>query len=610
MTIQSSRAPGSVDRAGERLIIESPPGMGANAWGVIAQELLMFAHGEELSSTSIGVPVDQGSRLRRVLDQPWPGRAWPWDWSRSAEQAADRSVGMGDALDALLEPEVAPRLSGDDVRRELASSGFARTLLPAQAEAVGRLVPAGNGGNFSVPGSGKTTMTLALYAILRARGLVDRLLVVAPASAYEAWRTEPLDCFAEGSVPSFEVAPRMPARSSEIVIYNYERVAMGATRAAIDGWAHGRRLMVVYDEAHRAKRGADGLHGVAARDLSQLALARFVLTGTPMPNSRSDLAAILDLAWPGRGEWLADPGTVRADRTWVRITKHDLGLDDPVIEVEHVDLDPAHRAIYDALVTGLHDNAALLESFPSMASKATTRLVAAAANPALLLGEVDDAMLRWTEDLDVPDSIGELLQRLPAVVRPAKMLRVAQYAAEHRERGEKLLVWTNFLGNVRELARILAPWQPAVVTGNVPVEDPMAPTDRIRELARFRMDDACTVLIATPQTLGEGVSLHRTCQSQIHLDRSFNAGQFLQAIDRTHRVGMPEGTTARVKVLLARNTIDQIVHERLRGKVERMNTVLDDPALRRLALPDDDTKAGRPRLSEVEIAELLRHLRA
>lgn len=610
MTVQSSRATGSVDRVGERLVVESPPDMGPNAWGVITQELLLFARAEELSATSIGVPVDQAGHVRQVLEQPWPGRMWPWEWSRAAEQAVGRSQDLDSNLGSLLNPEVAPRVLGEDVRAELAVCGFRRRLLAAQADAVGRLVAAGSGGNFSVPGSGKTTMTLALYVMLRARGLVDRLLVVAPTSAYEAWTTEPKACFQPGRAPSVEVTPRLPMRSVEIVVYNYERVAMGSVRAAVDAWSHGRRLMVVYDEAHRAKRGEDGLHGAAARDLSQMAVARFVLTGTPMPNSRSDLAAILDLAWPGQGNRLADPSTPRADRTWVRITKHDLELTDPVIEVEHIELDPAHRSIYEALTSGLHGDSKLLEAFPSLASKATTRLLAAAANPALLLDASNDTELRWTENLNAPDSIGEILQRLPSAVRPAKLLRVAQYAAEHHERGEKLLVWTNFLGNVRELQRILAPWHPAVITGDVPLADTSAPRDRVRELARFRTDDECTVLIATPQTLGEGVSLHHICQSQIHLDRSFNAGLFLQAIDRTHRIGMPDGTTARVRVLVAKDTIDEVVHERLRRKVEQMNTVLDDPALRRLSLPGDDPEPSRPRLSEAEIADLLRHLRA
>lgn len=616
MNLDSQRAPGSVDRVGERLIVESPPDMGANAWGVIAQELLMFAHGEELSPTAIGVPTDHGGQLRRVLDQPWPGRTWPWEWSRAARQACEQSQGLDDALSSLLDADAVPRVSGDQVSGELSAAGFVRVLLPAQADAVGRLVAAGNGGNFSVPGSGKTTMTLALYAILRARRLVDRLLVVAPTSAYEAWSVEPVDCFAPGQAPSVEVTPRLPARQSEVVVYNYERVAMGATRAAIDGWTHGRRLMVVYDEAHRAKRGAHGLHGASARDVSQMAAVRFVLTGTPMPNSRDDLAAILDLAWPGRGQRLTDPATVNAERAWVRITKHDLGLPDPVIDVEQVDLDPAHQLVYDALVQGLRDDAALLEAFPAMANNATMRLLAAAANPALLFTDdqgapgTADTALGWTEDPDVPDTLEETLRRLPAVVRPAKMLRVAQYAAEHRERGEKLLVWTNFIGNVHELKRILEPWHPAVVTGSVAVDDPTAPTDRGRELARFRHEDECTVLIATPQTLGEGVSLHRTCQSQIHLDRTFNAGQFLQAIDRTHRVGMPKGTNAHVKVLVARGTIDEVVHARLKGKIERMNVVLQDPTLRRLALPDDGSPAVPPHMTKDDITGLIRHLRS
>ncbi|MDO9455225.1 DEAD/DEAH box helicase [Nocardioides sp.] len=608
MSDVSSQTSGSIDREGGRLLVESPPGMPAPTWAVIAQRLLMFARGSEIGATTIAVPVDQAHLLHEVLVEPWPARLWPWHWSTTARATTDASIDLAAALSSLLIGDQAPSVPHEQIENDLHAAGFSRRLLPAQMTAVSRLTAVGHGANFSVPGSGKTTMTLALFALLRRAGVVDRMLVVAPASAYEAWTEETKDCFNEPRRPRIEVAPTSPRRSSDVVVYNYERVAMGATRAAVDGWSHGHRLMVVFDEAHRAKKGEDGLHGIGARDVASLATARYALTGTPMPNGRADLAAVLDLVWPGHGDRLADPACLNADRTWVRITKDDLDLADAVIEVERVRLDETHRAIYDAFTSDLSHRTSLIQAFPAIASTSTTRLLATATNPALLLGGSGDATLDWRDSPDLPDTVMAALSGLSSMVRPTKILRVAHHAAEHRARGDKLLVWTNFIGNVHELARVLEPFAPAVVTGEVPVSDPGAPTDRVRELRRFREDPDCFVLIATPQTLGEGVSLHKVCQSQIHLDRSYNAGLFLQAIDRTHRVGMPEGTTAQVRVLVAEDTIDEDVDRRLRLKVDRMNQVLNDPALRRLALPDEAAPAVRP-MSESDITGLVGHLR-
>jgi hypothetical protein len=50
--------------------------------------------------------------------------------------------------------------------------------------------------------------------------------------------------------------------------------------------------------------------------------------------------------------------------------------------------------------------------------------------------------------------------------------------------------------------------------------------------------------------LEEGWSLHRACQAQMHVDRSLNVGLYFQALDRTRRVGLPEGRRAMVTGLL------------------------------------------------------------
>lgn len=44
--------------------------------------------------------------------------------------------------------------------------------------------------NFSVPGSGKTASVLGVYACLKSRGLVKRLVVVCPKNAFGSWMDE------------------------------------------------------------------------------------------------------------------------------------------------------------------------------------------------------------------------------------------------------------------------------------------------------------------------------------------------------------------------------------------------------------------------------------
>ncbi|MDT0116590.1 DEAD/DEAH box helicase [Microbacterium sp. PRF11] len=594
---------GGVVRYGGDLRVTLPTSMSRPARLTLEQELLDQAGAERVGDVDFSVVADRAADLREILSRPWPAGRFDWVWDIGADAAAQRSASIQSAVDAVLEGKL-PVL--DQIDEMLLAAGFTRKLLPAQRGAVEQLVAARGGGNFSVPGSGKTTMTYAVFALLRAAGAVDRMLVVAPQSAYEAWAGEATDCFAEGEQPLVEIVPAAPRRRSDVLVFNYERVAKGSLRALIDGWAHGRRLMVVFDEAHRAKRGVAGLHGAGALDLASMAAVRLVLTGTPMPNGPDDLAAVLDLAWPGQGARLAHPHTAGASRSWVRITKDELELDAAEMIIQPVRLDDSHARIYRTVADGLLADPDLLERFPGLLARAVSRLIACASNP-LLLADADDNGLMWPEELPLTENLASVLGNLGASARPAKLLAAARLAAEHADAGTKVVVWSNFLGNIRELERLLSPYGTAVITGAVPQRDDAAVTDRRRELQRFRGDADCTVLLATPQTLGEGVSLHKAAQAQVHVDRTYNAGLFLQAMDRTHRVGMPEGTHATVTVLSAVGTIDEQVDASLRAKIAAMDAMLADPTLARLAGVNSGPAAEL--FAPAELRELLGHLR-
>ena len=55
-----------------------------------------------------------------------------------------------------------------------------------------------NGANFSVPGAGKTMTTLATWQFLRTKEKIDKLLIISPKSAFEAWaEEEPKETFIE-----------------------------------------------------------------------------------------------------------------------------------------------------------------------------------------------------------------------------------------------------------------------------------------------------------------------------------------------------------------------------------------------------------------------------
>ncbi|MEV3855811.1 DEAD/DEAH box helicase [Streptomyces sp. NPDC050095] len=585
----------TVDGAG-RPVVRRPAHVDDLWWQEVVALLRPTLHGATDpagAASEVTVRPDRARALPRLLARH-PAAGARWEWTAAAERlratAAAGAAGE-DAPAGVLALSVA-RQSVWPTGLDLPALGFVRPLRPFQRTAVARLVAARGGANFSVPGSGKTTVAYAVFTALRSLGTAHAMLVVAPPSAFEAWVEEARACFAPDRVPSVAVRPRVFARTDSVVVLNYERLADPAVRAGLAGWSRGRKVLTVFDEAHRAKAGAASRRGAQAAELARRADAVMVLTGTPMPNRPRDLEAVFDLVWPGQGPRLVhgDLAHLR-DRAYVRATKDDLELPPLELRVERIALDASHRALYDAMSNRVRrwaldaggPGGAASAAVAAQAGRALLNLIAAAANPAAVFAPGRPWSLPW-EDVGHTD-LASLVTDPVGHIRPAKVLRAAQLVAGNRAAGRKTVVWSGFLGNVEALTSALARHRPAVITGSTPFDDPLGRADRRAQLDRFRHDADCWALVATPQTLGEGVSLHLAASDQIHLDRGYAAGTWLQAIDRTHRLGLPPDARPTCTVLLATDTIDERVNAVLNRKVAALAAALRDPALRPVADP-------------------------
>lgn len=176
-------------------------------------------------------------------------------------------------------------------------SRFSRSLRQFQKRDLAKLLGLCHGANFSVPGAGKTAVTYAVYEAGRVGSLVERMLVVAPLSAFETWETEAQRCFDippvihrfDGSIPW----------DSEVLLVNYQKLKEPYFER-LTAWALERRTQIVLDEAHRMKRGQYGEWGRACLQLAHVAARRDILTGTPAPHSPRDFIALLDFLWPNQ----------------------------------------------------------------------------------------------------------------------------------------------------------------------------------------------------------------------------------------------------------------------------------------------------------------------
>lgn len=137
----------------------------------------------------------------------------------------------------------------------------------------------------ATPGAGKTTFALRLASELLRRGVVDRIVVVAPT---EHLKTQWADAAARVSIrldPHFSNRHRVPARHYHGVAVTYAQVAVKASvhKHLVDD----ARTLVILDEVHH---GGDALSwGDALREAYGRATRRLLLSGTPF---RSDTAPI------------------------------------------------------------------------------------------------------------------------------------------------------------------------------------------------------------------------------------------------------------------------------------------------------------------------------
>jgi SNF2 family DNA or RNA helicase len=379
------------------------------------------------------------------------------------------------------------------------------------------------------------------------------------------------------------------------------------------------------------KRGWGGIWGTHCLNLAYLTERRDILTGTPAPQAPTDFVALLDFLWPGQalkilpGDALVarpapDAGRRVADAIrplFVRSTKSELDLPDVTHHVISVELEPLHAQIYRALRTryaGMfrverRDQLDLLAM-----GQVVMYLLEAATNPKLLTAgshRGDPDVFRHPPlEPEAGSRLADLIEDYNRYETPSKFQQLVQLIKANADAGRKTLVWSNFVRNLLTLQRMLAIYEPALIHGGVPPYARPGEISRETELTRFRHESACMVLLANPAAMSEGISLHRECHDAIYLDRTFNAGQYLQSIDRIHRLGLPPGVQTNITFLISMGTIDQTVFDRVGAKATTLAAMLEDPELTSVALPNDEDYGPPLESDAADLAALFAHLRA
>lgn len=565
---------------------------------LIAAESLSFS---ELSSIqSFWAPDDVGFITSRQLEMSPADFESRVSWLRAVWSKNGRSTTYDSNVASAMR-EVREGISNfqsillEDPSRHRSKSfevpGLKRTLTKEQTENVLCLLDMPNGANFSVPGAGKTFTTLAVWLVLRARGTVGSALVVCPRSAFGSWKQEAQDYIvAKTQVDVYDGGFVDP--STDLLLVNYEQLENPKKLQVLKSWLSNNAGHLVIDEAHRVKAGGRSVRWRALKEIAPVSKRVDILTGTPMPQGPSDVQSLFGIAWPKLSPaFMTEEVILGIPRktAYVRTTKDELGLPDATPVVVPGKPSPLQSEILGALqdkYLGLFGLSVPDSKNLAKKGRAVMTLLAAATNPGLLVRKDFESIefgFNWPPmEVSNDKSLMKLIEDYLNYEQPWKFKYVAREAERLAAEGKKLLIWSSFVGNIAALSRVLSKFNPAVIYGGTDQDT------RESEIKRFRKDPDCNVLITNPQTLGEGISLHLECHDAVYIDRTYNAGMYLQSIDRIHRLGLPEDTITNITILQTEGSIDERVAKRLDLKIRNLSNFLRDGSLVQASIPSSE----------------------
>lgn len=460
--------------------------------------------------------------------------------------------------------------------------------------------------NFSVPGAGKTAMVYGSFAYLSSTKYdkVNKMLVIGPKNSFLSWKDEFVAVFGKKrdlkvlDIHDSNFRKELFYRNVEqynLILVNYESLQsyQKELNHIIDN-----RTMIVFDEVHKIKSTKSNRSEIAIK-LSEKTKYRYVLTGTPIPNSYSDIWNFLHILYTSeyksyfgiRLQELNNPSqniieqiNTKLRPFFWRVTKKELGV--PKVNADNLYSYVATKEEQDVIDL-------LWRKYGHEPFKLYIRLIQLSSNPSLLISNVSQEMFVDLDDTDlsnkpnldfefeyemtdVPIYDEDEKKLISKITQSTKYEACLKKCDELIIQNKVVIIWCIFVMTIEKIARKLqnSGYRVAVITGAVSAEE------REKIIKEFQTG-GYDVLVTNPHTLAESVSLHMICHDAIYLEYSFNLTHMLQSRDRIHRLGLPENTVTNYYYFMLegvenhRLTLDLKIYNRLKEKEQRMLAAIE-----------------------------------
>lgn len=488
-----------------------------------------------------------------------------------------------------------------------------RELKPHQLKAAFHLYLIHNGANFSVPGSGKTSVVLSVYEKLKSEGKANVLFVVGPPACFGPWKNEFVETLGRKPKQKVLAGGDKGSRKSEYFANSDNKLELYLTtfQTLINDQKEintffsqkGINVFLVIDEAHYIKQ-VNGNWASAVLNIAKHSKFRCILTGTPIPKSFSDIYNLFDFLWP-QNETIESSARIklqtfeksnkipeaknilenRVGPLFYRVRKKDLGLTEQVFhEPIILSMNKYEKTIYDAIERkirhyAMDDYLQNIDFIDKLKRGRMIRLRQSVSYLHLLIKAIEN----YDEDiLEDEKDLRYIVRDYDKLELPAKFEYLTIKVQDLQKQKQKVVIWTNFVGTIEKIEKHFNKklgMYCRSIYGKTPIEQSTIADEKTREEIRDEFvnpKSGLDILVANPAACAESISLHKTCHNAIYYDLTYNCAQYLQSLDRIHRVGGSETVKANYYFLQYENSIDQDILSNLRRKADRMSKIIDE----------------------------------
>jgi len=471
-----------------------------------------------------------------------------------------------------------------------------------------------NGANFSVPGSGKTTTILSVYEKLRTEGKCNVLFIVGPPSCFQPWQNEfietlgrkPDSLILSGGNKSFRKSEYYRSSENTYELYlstfhtalnDYKDIVRFFSQVNIN-------VFLIIDEAHYIKQ-LGGSWANSLLEIGKKATFKGVLTGTPIPKSYKDVFNLFDFLWEENSPLSHDDKIqiniwekgkkneeikallhAHIGPLFYRVRKKDLGLIPAIFHPPIVvKMKEVEKSIYDLVKSKIielnqSDYFKNEDVLIKLWKGRMIRLRQSASYPKLLLSAIEGYNEKLIDDSDLRSKI----KNYDKIEVCGKLEALHDLVLSLRKEGKKILIWSNFIKTL-QLIKVhfnSLGERAELIYGKTPVrkdDSTLICEEKTREDIRdefLDMNSGLDILIANPAACAESISLHKSCFHAIYYDLSYNSAQYLQSLDRIHRVGGSELNVANYYFLQYEDSVDQDIKKNLEAKAQKMYDIIDE----------------------------------